>query len=104
MTNYKSTKEVEAIGTAAYETLRKERFIEKSVRIFQTIHRTNLKTFVSIQDSSKGKEATGKSQTLREDKHRQRVIEIARARGKSMQELLEYDLTSSYLFDEQGLT
>ena len=36
------------IRTKAYETLRKERFVEKSVRLSSTIHRTNLKTFLSI--------------------------------------------------------
>ncbi|KAK7085413.1 hypothetical protein SK128_014519 [Halocaridina rubra] len=52
----------------------------------------------------KGQEASGKSQRKREDKQRQCVIKIARARGSSMKELLEYDLTSScYLFDDQGL-
>ena len=96
--------QVKAIGTAAYEKLRKERFVEQSAQIFRTIHRTNLKTFKSIRALPKGQESSGKSQTQREDKHRQRVIEIARARGRSMTELLEYDLTSSSsLFDSQGL-
>lgn len=96
--------QVKAIRTAAYEKLRKERFVERSAQIFQTIHRINLKTFKSIHALPKGQEASGKSQTKREDKQRQRIIEIARARGRSMKELLEYDLTSScYLFDDQGL-
>ena len=93
----------EAIGTAAYETLRKERIVEQSVGIFQTIHRNNIKTFSSIRTTSKGNEV-GKVQTQRENKQQKRAIEIARARGWSMRELLEYDLsTSSNLFDKQGL-
>ncbi|KAJ8039008.1 hypothetical protein HOLleu_16589 [Holothuria leucospilota] len=47
------------IGTKAYETLRKERFVEKSVRFSSTIHRTNLKTFLSIRKPEK--ENIGKS-------------------------------------------
>ena len=41
--------QVKATGTAAYENLRKERFVEESAQIFRTIHRTNLKTFKSIR-------------------------------------------------------
>ncbi|KAK7047508.1 hypothetical protein SK128_019871 [Halocaridina rubra] len=48
-------------------------------------------------------EASGKSQTKREDKQRQCVIEIANASGRSMKELLEFDLTSTYVFSDQGL-
>ena len=40
--------QVKATRTAAYEKLRKERFVEQSAQIFRTIHRTNLKTFKSI--------------------------------------------------------
>ena len=96
--------QVKAVGTAAYEKLRNERFVDRTAPIFQTIHRINLKTFKSIHDLPKGQKASGKSRTRREDKHRQRVIEIARARGRAMKELVEYDLTSScFLFDDQGL-
>jgi len=91
------------IGTKAYETLRKERFVEKSVRFSSTIHRTNLKTFLSIrkpEKQSKGK-SSGKK---KEDAQMRRSIEVARARGRSMEELLQYDVSStSYLFDEKGL-
>ena len=34
--------QVKANGTAAYEKLCKERFVEQSAQIFRTIHRTNL--------------------------------------------------------------
>ena len=48
--------QVKATGTAAYEKLRKERFVEQSAKIFRTIHRTNLKTIKSIraQQMAKG--------------------------------------------------
>ena len=41
------------IGTKAYETLRKERFVEKSVRFSSTIHHTNLKIFLNIHKTEK---------------------------------------------------
>ena len=34
--------QVKATGTAAFEKLCKERFVEQSAQIFRTIHRTNL--------------------------------------------------------------
>ena len=41
------------IGTKAYETLRKEHFVEKFVRFSSTIHQTNLNTFLSIHKHEK---------------------------------------------------
>ena len=58
--------QVKATGTAAYEKLHKEQFVEQSAQIFRTIHRTNLKTVESIR-------ALQKSQIQRENKHRQHV-------------------------------
>ena len=94
---------VKEIGTKAYETLRKERFVEKSVRLSSTIHRTNLKTFLSIHKSKK--ESKGKSSGKKKvDAQMRQTIEVARARGKNIQELLQYDVSStSYLFDLEGL-
>lgn len=91
------------IGTEAYETLRKERFVEKSVRFLSTIHRTNLKTFLSIHKPEK--ENKGKSSgKKKKDAEMMRSIEVARARGRTMEELLQYDVSSNlYLFDNEGL-
>ena len=88
------------IGTKAYETLRKERFVEKSVRFSSTIHRTNLKAFLSIHKHEK--ENKGKSSgKKKEDAQIRRSTEIARARGRTMEELFQYDVSStSYLFVE----
>ena len=47
------------VETKAYKTLRKEPFVEKSVRFSSTIHRTSLKTFLSIHKHEKDNE--GKS-------------------------------------------
>ena len=91
------------IGTKAYETLRKERFVEKSVRFSSTIHRTNLRTFINLHKPAK--EKTGKSTgEKKEDRQMKRSIEIARSRGRTMEDLLQYDVSStSYLFDADGL-
>ncbi|KAG1682452.1 Solute carrier family 22 member 2 [Nymphon striatum] len=44
------------------------------------------------------------SLNTRKQSHQHRAIEIARARGKSMEDLLQYDVrTSSYLFDSEGM-
>ncbi|KAG1696934.1 Alpha-N-acetylgalactosaminidase [Nymphon striatum] len=95
---------VNEIGTAAYEKFRRERFVEKSVRLSSTIHRTNLKTFLSIKEKTNTKEKGGKALNTRKQSHQHRAIEIARARGKSMEDLLQYDVrTSSYLFDSEGM-
>ena len=66
------------IGTKAYEALRKERFVEKSVRFSSTIHRTNLKTFLSKYKHEK--ENKGKSSgTQKEDTQIRRSTEVTRA-------------------------
>lgn len=96
---------VETTGTERYEKFRQERLVEKSVRFFKTIHRMNLKTFSSIHEKSVARKGGKISQkTKPEDRLKNRVVEISRARGRSMRELIEYDLSPSYyLFDEEGL-
>ena len=65
------------IGIKAYETLRKECFVEKSVRFSSTI-RTNLKTFLIIRKHEK--ENKGKSSgTKKEDAQIKRLTEVAGA-------------------------
>ena len=80
--------------------LRKERFVEKSVRFSSTIHRTNLKTFLSIHKHEK--ENKGKSSgKKKEDAQIRCSAEIAHARGRTMEKLFQYDVSStSYLFVE----
>ena len=94
---------VERIGNDTYEKLRRERYIEKTVRLSDTIHRTNLKTFAAIHKNSfphKGKAKLNK----REDAQMKRTLEIAKIRGRTMEELLQYDVcTTSPLFDDEGL-
>ena len=93
----------ESICSYAYDIFHKKRFSTKEVCLSATIHRTNLETFTSLQQPSK---PTGKSQhisTQRKDAHLLRMIDIAKERGHSMKEILQYDISSSsYLFDETG--
>jgi hypothetical protein len=73
---------VERIGNDAYKKHRRERYIEKTVRLSDTIHRTNLKTFAAIRKDSiphKGKAKLNK----REDYQMKRTLEIAKERGPS---------------------
>ena len=53
------------IGTKAYETLRKKRFVEKSVRFSSTIRWMNFKTFLSICKHEK--ENKGKSYGMKKE-------------------------------------
>ena len=88
------------IGTKAYETLRKERFVEKSVRFSSTIHHTNLKTFLNIHKTEKENKVKTPVKKKKEDAEMRRSVEFARARGRAMEELLQYDVSSmSSLFD-----
>ena len=96
--------DVEGIGLTAYEKLREERFCTKSVRLSDVIHRTYLKTFISLHKSSDPKNAPKKGTLKRQDAEMYRMLEIAKERGKSMEELLTYDVcASSYLLNEEGL-
>ena len=83
------------IWTKAYETLRKERFV---VWFSSTIHHTNLKTFLNMKKEKKvlwRKEGKCPNEG---------PTEVARARGRTMEELLQYGVSStSYLFNQEGL-
>lgn len=46
------------IGSEKYSNHRRERYVEKTVRIASTTHRTNLKTFTSINIAQKTKDGT----------------------------------------------
>ena len=66
---------VREMWTKAYETLRKERFVKKSVWFSLTIHQTNLKAFLSIrkpEEENKGKSSGEK----KEDAQMKRSTEV----------------------------
>jgi hypothetical protein len=85
-------------GQDLYDTFRKERFVQKSKRLADTIHRTNLKTFKSIH-AQKRPDAKKKDQK-KESAEAQKIVDLARVRDYDIKHLFEYDLVqSSYLFD-----
>ena len=63
------------IGTKPYETLRKERFVEKSLRFSSTIHPTNIETFRSIckpEEKTKGEPSGEKNEPGSRDENNKR--------------------------------
>lgn len=94
---------VQTIGEAAYNKFRKERFLEKTVRFGEPIHRINLKTFQSLCNKSKTLKYRPKSSDDHEGQM-QRLLEVSKTRGRKMEDLVAYDLSStSPLFYADGL-
>ena len=94
--NMKST------GTELYTQFRKDRYIQKIVKISATIHRYRLKTFKDINGEEKTA-AAKKKDVKKELSEAQKLIDLARVRDYDIKKLLEYDLVSTnYLFDEKG--
>ena len=94
----------ETIGQVSYAQFREKRFLQKSERISDTIHRNNIPTFASIHRQPLSKKTTPRKKLKAEETKIQRELDIAKERGHAMSELLQYDIgTSSYLFDEEGL-
>ena len=88
-------------GQELYDNFRHERYVEKSKRLSETIHRTNIKTFKSIHAEKKLSEK--KKDQKRETAQAQKTVDLARVRGYDMKHLFQYDLVeSSPLFDDNG--
>jgi len=86
----------------SYQKLRSERFLERTHSIFDTIHRTNLKTFASVHSSVVQQKGKGKT-TKKEDALIKRSLDIAQERGRTTDELLQYAVSAkSPLFDDEG--
>ena len=91
-------------GFKTYVSFRKERFQEKNRRVTDTIKRVNIPNFVSKEEKAK-KESTTQSVKIASTLigKVQKNMEIARARGFTNKNLLQYDLLDCPLFDETGL-
>jgi len=95
---------VKKIGQESYQRFQNDRFVTKTVRLCDTVHRQNLQTFKHIRSLSNVKKSTGKKQISKQSVYQSRVLDIARSRGTPMEELLKFDvLPASTLFDENGL-
>ena len=87
-------------GKEKFQEFHTERFLEKSAQLRDTLHRSNLKTMAKLKEKPK-KAAKTVKQTM---SLTQKLIEVARDRGLSSDELLSYDIVPSpVLFDEEGL-
>ena len=94
---------IEKTGSELYTKFRKERYIDKSVRLSEPIHRNNLKTFKSIHVKEKTL-AKGKKVITKDIAQAQKIIDLVQVRDYNKEELFKYDLIeSSYLFDAEGL-
>ncbi len=90
---------VMATGQELYLKYRKERLIERNISISDVIHRNNMKTFKSVDDSS----TVNKNSKKTESDEAQKIIDLACERNYSLKELLRYDLVqSSPLLDDTG--
>ena len=83
-----------------YKTFHRERIVDKTVKLNDTIHRENLKTMKSIKDKPKKTVKT----VIRAMNMTDKSVEVARDRGLATDDLLKYDLVPSpLLFGEDGL-
>ena len=83
-------------GKKKYEAFHNERIVNKTLKLGETIHRTNLKRMISIRN--KPQKTT--KRVIREMNMTEKSIEIARDRGLGTDDLLKYDVVpSSLLFD-----
>lgn len=94
----------DTIGLDKYSTFRETRFINRTQKLFDTVHRTNLQTFKDIKHEEQKRKSDGsKVMNKKELAHAQRILEVARVRDYKMDFLLNFDIVhSSYLF-EPGL-
>ena len=83
-------------GKKKCEAFHNERIVNKTLKLGETIHRTNLKRMISIRN--KPQKTT--KRVIREMNMTEKSVEIARNRGLGTDDLLKYDVVpSSMLFD-----
>ena len=83
--------EIQNIGQEKYAQHRHDHFISKTLKISNTIHRTNLRTLHHLHKTtpkSKTKKVIQKeSQTM------QKILNVAQSRGNTMENIVEYDIS-----------
>ena len=75
-------------GQSKYQTFHRERIVDKTVKLNNTIHRENLKTMKYIKDKPKKTVKT----VIRAMNMTDKSVEVARDRGLATDDLLKYDL------------
>ena len=98
-------KNVFQIGTALYKDFRIKRFLDKTEKLSDTIHRRNLKNFnTTHSQQAKQKKADTAKKSKKDIFQAQKLIDLARVRQFGVKELFKYNLvSSSYLFEADGL-
>ena len=75
----------------------------KKIKIFDRISRANLKTMKYMHKTNHFKKSTTKKSTRKECGAIQKMVDIAKSRGYTMEEMLAYDITgNSPLFGDDG--
>lgn len=88
------------IGSDIYLKLRQERYIDKSRKVSDTIHRANIKGFHTMKKQRC--EQRGKKDKRNESFNKQ-LLDITRERDIPMNIILQYDLSDDhFLFDKDG--
>ena len=78
-----------------------KRFLEKSERISNIVHRNNIPTFASVHKLPLNKKTVPRKILKAQETVIQRTLDVAKERGRQMKELLKYDIgRSSYLIDD----
>ena len=83
-----------------YESFRKERFIDKTKMLSETIQKSNLPHFATQSQEEGQKKSQCDKEVAKEVAHIQKLIDIAKSRHIPTSEILEYDLLgASPLFE-----
>ena len=95
--------EAPTIGHDRYIKRQRERFVTKKIKILDRITRANLKIMKYLHKTNHFKKSTTKKYTRKECGAIQKMEDIAKSRGYTMEELLAYDITgNSPLFGDEG--
>jgi hypothetical protein len=93
---------IHKVSKELYATFRRERYIDKSKRISDTITRNKFKNFKTIHTDVQAK-SVKKNDQKKDFAQAQKLIDLARVRDYDIKHLFQYDLVSSnYLFDVHG--
>ncbi len=65
-------------GSSLYETFRKERFVDKMIRLSETIHRNKVNNYQSIHTDQTTAAVTGKKVHVKECVQAQKIVGLAR--------------------------
>ena len=83
-----------------YESFRKERFIDKTKMLSETIQKSNLPHFATQSQEEAQKKSQCDKEVAKEVAHIQKLMDIAKSRHIPISEILEYDLLgASPLFE-----